>query len=193
MERPILFSAPMVRAILDGKKTQTRRVVRAAPENADSVERQQNPYTGRQFFRFGIPGAMTAGFVCPYGQPGDRLWVRETWAHDALTLEQCRAAHEDMMGGGVSYGPYYRATEVAPDTLHWRSPRFMPRWASRLALEVTNVRVERLQDISDDDAREEGVENRGAFAELCESIDGAGSCDANPWVWVVEFKRVGVP
>jgi len=85
------------------------------------------------------------------------MWVRETWTHDAPDLETCRAAYEDA-SPGIGYGPYYRATEVAQDTLKWRPAIFMPRWASRITLEIAKVRVQRLQEISDDDARAEGVD-----------------------------------
>jgi hypothetical protein len=123
-ERPILFSAPMVRAILDGRKTQTRRLA-----------------TGRGN---------------SYGERGDRLWVRETWAHDGPSLDAVRTAHEDAMAS-LGYGPYYRATEVAPDTLRWRPSIHMPRWASRITLEVTDVRVQRLHEITEEDAIAEGA------------------------------------
>ena len=113
------------------------------------------------------------------------------------------------MGDG-RYGPYYLATESAPDTLHWKPSIHMPRWASRITLEVTGVRVERLQDISEADAIAEGVTGvssggvtlftttgvncfqaaKDAYAALWELINGPGSWDANPWVWVVEFKRI---
>lgn len=163
----------------------------------------------------------------PYGQPGDRLWVREAWAHDAPDLETARTRHEDVMGGGVTYGPYYRATEGEPDTLRWRPSIHMPRWASRIILEVTGVRVERLQAISEADALAEGIEKSHidiakrqrwkiydftdgpdgyaevrycgpthtlsplrSYESLWLNINGPGSWNANPWVWVIEFKRV---
>lgn len=189
-DRPILFSKPMVRAVLAGTKTQTRRAVKHPllkdlPRIIDMGD--------------GWWGNEAAQARCPYGQPGDRLWVREAWSHDAESLEQCRASAEDAMGGGA-YGPYYRATEVAPDTLSWKPSIHMPRWASRITLEVTGVRVERLQDISEADAVAEGVKNSlhlpgGRFAtenyaHLWWTINGDGSWEANPWVWAVEFKRV---
>jgi len=207
-ERPILFSKPMVRAVLAGTKTQTRRAVKhPLLKDLPRIIDMGDGWWGNE-------GAQAR---CPYGQPGDRLWVREAWSHDAESLEQCRASAEDAMGGGA-YGPYYRATEVAPDTLSWKPSIHMPRWASRITLEVTDVRVERLQDISEADAKEEGIERtrRGdmwrtyrpdcvqhwntdaelghkmassSYASLWESINGPESWAANPWVWVVEFKR----
>ena len=173
-ERPILFSGPMVRALLDGRKTQTRRVVKPQPDAALGD----------------LPGAAwNAGFVnvsCPYGAPGDTLWARETW-------------------GPFEGGFIYRADEgpnVKPDDGRWHPSIHMPRWASRLTLHIKSVRVERLQEISEADALAEGCtaklaeeapaldEARQDFRELWESINGPGSWDANPWVWVVEFKRV---
>lgn len=206
-ERPILFSAPMVRAILAGTKLQTRR----AAKGVNFVSSGGAPLNFTDDDIKAVP--------CPYGQPGDRLWVREAWSHDAESLDHCRASAEDAMGGGA-YGPYYRATEVAPDTLSWKPSIHMPRWASRIMLEITGVRIERLQDISKADALAEGVEawragwdektaataflhgtqartktNDGAIAQrlyylLWEQINGPGSWDVNPWVWVVEFKRI---
>jgi len=201
-ERPILFSAPMVRALLDGSKTQTRRVVKPQPE-WDGKWFQWGGHKPNSKYGACAGNSLSTTFwmldACPYGKPGDRLWVRETWAHDAESVEQCRAAHEDAMGGGT-YGPYYRATESAPDTLHWRPSIHMPRWASRITLEVTGVRIERLQDISEADAKTEGwpvhmpSDPRGYtspkqwYAMLWNAINGPESWAKNPWVWVVEFK-----
>lgn len=199
-----MFSAPMVRAILGGQKSQTRRVVKLPSGHMWAVPAD---YDGQIIYK-GAHNEFHNEFPvdelkCPYGRPGDRLWVREAWAHDAESLEQCRASHEDAMGGGA-YGPYYRATEVAPDTLRWRPSIHMPRWASRINLEVTGVRVERLQDISGADALAEGIKERGTYPHdsdpeeidrteyrrLWESINGSGSWAANPWVWVIQFKKV---
>jgi hypothetical protein len=187
-ERPIIFSAPMVRAILDGSKTQTRRVVKW-PAWA-----QPHPEVFARDLRDGqevwyVPGDDQPSKVmrCPYGQPGDRLWVREAW----LTVDGESA--------------FYRA-DYAPDAkgerdhgVSWRSAMFMPRWASRITLEVTGIRVERLQDISEKDANAEGVKHslhlpggrfaRENFAHLWWTIHGDESWEANPLVWVVEFKR----
>ena len=172
--RPIIFSALMVRALLDGRKTQTRRIVKWLDGNLEPK----------------------AGYSI-----GDRLWVRETWAHDAPSLETCRVAFEDAYPGGITYGPYYRATETAPDTLRWRSPIHMPRWASRLTLTVTAVRVERVQDISEDDAEAEGIEpilvppdGGGAphvegFRAIWQTLHSrdAWTWAQNPWVTAISF------
>lgn len=208
-ERPILFSAPMVRVILDGSKTQTRRVCKPANENALSYV--VGPFEERPDLKEGLFGDEDGDltFQCPYGQPGDRLWVRETFALD---------------DNGHNEWPVYRADGAALPVLpHTRNPArwvpsiHMPRWASRILLEIVSVRVERLNDIGDADATAEGIKGRKvrsgrtpapvtvyglgtdddwcatathAFQVLWEDINGAGSWDANPWVWVVEFKRI---
>lgn len=203
-QRPILFSTPMVRALLAGSKTQTRRALKVLPPPGTfQVSTYNHPDPRPHFFAWQeLPheAAMIAddwAFPCPYGQPGDQLWVREAWSHDAESLEHCRASYEDAMGPG-SYGPYYRATESAPDTLRWKPSIHMPRWASRITLEITAVRVERLQDIGEADAKAEGMmcsahplrDCRMEYADLWEQLNGSGAWRANPWVWVVEFKRV---
>jgi hypothetical protein len=202
-ERPIIFTGPMVRALLEGSKMQTRRAVKHAEFQPSETEGYDWQFRDKHM-RWQDQTAAQMMARCPYGVLGDCLWARETWSHDAQSLEQCRAAHEDMMSGG-SYGPYYRATESAPDTLSWRSPIHMPRWASRITLEVTAVHVERLQDISEADARNEGAEPNDGYAGpekdrakgwikgyriLWEQINGPGSWGLNPWVWVIEFKRI---
>jgi hypothetical protein len=184
-ERPIIFSALMVRAILEGRKTVTRRVLKfnAAGRAA---------YFGKQWHR--DDPDITKG--CPYGQSGDRLWVRETFLQLAAGPFVYRADSDSMM---ALSGP-------------WHPSIHMPRQASRITLEVTGVRVERLDAISAVDAEAEGLRRfpfedsfawalrdgdtsgyatpTGAFRNLWESINGAGSWNANPWVWVVEFMRV---
>ena len=165
----------MVRAILDGRKTVTRRIVKARDlEWMDVHQGLREPDNAER---------------CPYGQPGgDRLWVRETWAaphaYDHLPP---RLIPQDAR-------IHYAATEDRGGLL-WRPSIHMPRWASRITLEITGVRVERLQDISEADAISEGTPFPcggwvGGYQKLWESIPGPGSWDLNPWVWVVEFKRV---
>lgn len=198
-ERPILMSGPMVRAILDGRKTQTRRVVKPQPTfvNAEAL------YVIQEF-----PDEPHREIDCPYGKVGDRLWVKETF---------CTPFTIGAPGQGQKIR--FRASHVEDGfTYKWRPSIFMPRWASRITLEIVSVRVERLQHISEEDAIAEGVEplrklapqmphhwksyrlsGDGTFCEatawdsyrtLWESINGNGSWAANPWVWVVEFKRV---
>lgn len=209
-ERPILMSAPMVRATLDDSKTQTRRIVKPQPREASP-----GPGIRAALFRPGdfvwpdkVPGCSTisckphgpdgwAEENSPYGKPGDRLWVREDWAphpQDTSTVFY-RATVEAEPGFPVWSGP-------------WRPSIQMPRWASRITLEITGVRVERLQDISDTDAVAEGIglnpsavgvsmtfpqgesACRAAFRVLWKSIKGPESWATNPWVWVIEFRRI---
>lgn len=182
-ERPILFSGEMVRAILEGRKTMTRRVIKPQPAG-----------------EWAAPGKT----ACPYGQPGDRLWVRETWRKTNWTDEPNRG----------EWRVFWRATEKEDSRNNglWRPSIHMPRWASRILLEVVSVRVERVQDISEEDARAEGVEwqnerpcwvnyldredwsptARDSFRTLWDSINAKRGYgwDANPWVWVVEFKKI---
>lgn len=180
-ERAILFSGPMVRAILAGTKTQTRRLLRPQPPEALADTVHYDRATG---------GAMWASFhgdhgvSCPYGQPGDRLWVRETW--------WCAAPHESD-----GYPVRYRASAgvVMDVSAPWRPSIFMPRWASRLTLEVTGVRVELLQEISVDDCWAEGLQldvavpAKTQYARLWDSINAKRAPWAsNPWVWVISFK-----
>lgn len=148
-ERPMLFSAPMVRAILEGRKTQTRRVVKGCVEEAGEYS----------FHRYEL-GHMPC---CPYGVPGDRVWVRETfhhgdaWFDDApgLSWKNC---HRDGKCTWVDYASTYESdTHEKERAFAWKPSIFMPRWASRLTLEIESVRVERLNDISERDALAEGV------------------------------------
>ena len=202
-ERPILFSGAMVRAILEGKKTQTRRVV--FTEQARRHDKAHRECWGADGYdvitasgeglcrREWRPDLIKSWVVCPYGQPGDRLWVRETWNY------------ADYDGALAPYSGYEYAASVAPGYVpeggRWRPSIHMPRRASRLLLEVTDVRAERVQDISHEDARAEGVQDVDEasyyaianFRRLWDSINGArpgGAWADNPWVWVVEFRRV---
>lgn len=197
-ERPIIFSGEMVRAILNGRKTQTRRVVkdqfRKIPHGVVSRRSDDWVHTYSTEFRLYLDV-----IKCPYGVPGDRLWVRET--HIQYADGRCiyKADHNDLDAAGL--GGMYGG---------WRPSIHMPRSASRLLLEVTDVRVERVQDISEEDAKTEGVASVGAcfrnysapdmpfefartsFFTLWDSINAERGYgwDANPWVWVVEFKVV---
>ncbi|MCY1263098.1 hypothetical protein D9M68_123650 [compost metagenome] len=224
VERPILFSGAMVRAILDGRKTQTRRIVKLPHSNPLGVWEPTTfggPNGGRTAdggtipLQGGIWHTRTGDCLAsPYGLPGDRLWVRETWQHS-----------------NHPFGPYepdclafYRADylddPLGPDLersadgirRQWRPSIHMPRAACRLALEITGVRVERLNDCSEQDAAAEGVtpispgaapciDDRArhygseptavsAFASLWDSINGAGAWETNAWVWAIEFKRI---
>ena len=202
-ERPILFSAPMVRAILKGRKTQTRRIMKKLPCQCNAFEPEEMPSISPEGWQMsGHSGRWWCQCCtsyqdaknCPYGQPGDRLWVRETWRlYDSLVECACYDACKCSRHHGK---PLYRAS--LPDNEGpWKPSIHMPRWASRITLEVVSVRVERLQDISRGDCIAEGcplpnisrITNVVAwYRSLWETINGPGSWAANPWVWVVEFK-----
>ncbi len=200
-ERPLLFSAPMVRAILEGRKTQTRRVVKPQPEYKS---------VGAAFaswvFKGGLlyPNAREEVLaLCPYGQPGDQLWVRET---TIITPKHWNdgADYTHIDSDGDKRIVKYLATspnrEAADDYKLKATPSiFMPRWASRITLDLTVVRVERLNKISDADCLAEGVDPlprnclvsiQASYAAIWEAINGPGSWDRNPWVWVLDFAVV---
>lgn len=216
-ERPILFSAPMVRALLAGTKTQTRRTMGRQPYDGATVtvehfrqtviDRHGEEQPGPEVFGAWW-GDGEYGLRCPYGQPDDRLWVRE-----AVAEEYGWCDHPEMPGCPDErwhIGWHYRA-DGEPDrnslegTLtDWKPSIHMPRWASRITLEITEVRVERLQDISEVDAIAEGLTQTAngswlpgpcdhpewAYHQLWDQINGPGSWDANPWVWVLSFRRI---
>ncbi|WP_449102146.1 hypothetical protein [Pseudomonas extremaustralis] len=213
-ERQILFIAPMVRAILSGQKTVTRRTVKPQPTLETDEWVLDAGGTGTWMGSGPSPATggtrQTWGWAnCPYGKPGDRLWVREAWVADAQVNE---VAPRDLSQGEPILYPAdgdMRQTGcslIAPGKT--RPSIHMPRWVCRILLEITDVRVERLQDISGDQAEAEGVDAAmcqqhletspsrfeckeaviHGFAGLWQST--GGDWDTNPWVWVVEFKRV---
>ncbi|EQB8080735.1 hypothetical protein ACYRDJ_003111 [Yersinia enterocolitica] len=190
-EKPILFNSEMVNAILSGRKTQTRRVMKdqpevIPPEDECGVPGYWIPYNaGKTMVRNEM---MT--IACPLGMRGDQLWVREEFAAGLCTESTLayRATHktEDLEEG---WG----------ETIKWTPSIHMPRWASRINLLITGIRVERLNDISDADASAEGCKISSMqsgeclsdmFARLWKSIYGDESWLANPWVWVIEFERM---
>jgi hypothetical protein len=202
-ERPILFSASMVNAILAGTKTQTRRIVKA----------KGTPFASASgaFIDMDASAQQIRALPCKYGEPGDRLWVRETWYCDHFDCQvgpyiQPNGWEEllyykarDDAGGGMTWTGFSGEKMRNP----WRPSIHMPRWASRITLEIEDVRVERLQKISEADATAEGAFAGArkfgqipiepavfAFKDLWESIHGPGSWAANPWVWVVCFRHV---
>jgi len=206
--RPIIFSGPMVRAILDGRKTQTRRVVKPQPKTAGLAGVYADPYNHGPEWAFWLPdNRMTEPrtWACPYGLPGDRLWVRETWAVGACA-DGIKPRGLDPKTWLVDNGGlWYPADETVPRQPisprgRLRPPMFMPRWASRITLEVVGVRVERVREISDMDAVAEGMapalvsakDPLGEFFTLWDSINAKRGFPAalNPWVWVIEFKRI---
>lgn len=239
--RPILFSGDMVRALLDGRKTQTRRALKIQPSNGWEFGTASNeeiilgaitsshPKKGRfgAFIRREIwegAGKFQHDVIaCPCGRPGDLLWVRETFISgfefddNGMPTEQERTWYR--ANGDLDFW-YDGGSDFPKENIPWRPSIHMPRWASRLTLRITNVRVERLQDMegqhpNESDAIAEGVnaihhgdgdyyysafrqephpENwcdpTDAFRELWESINGPESWTANPWVWVIEFEVI---
>jgi hypothetical protein len=220
-ERPILFSAPMVRAILEGRKTQTRRVVKpnrscelADPQQCRRVTMKSSPADGvwAHFSREENTNH-DDDIAPPLGQPGDRLWVRETFAVHGQAENRIYARGEGHAWGSPIYAADHGASwnPRCEGFTAWRPSIHMPRWASRITLEITGVRVERLHDIGKDgrkarDVLAEGITPEAiasngqwyhvddapaiTFGGLWESINGEGSWAANPWVWVYEFQRI---
>lgn len=196
-EKPIIFGAPMIRALLAGTKTQTRRLVKPQP-GLSAPYRACCDWENHYKIWVAVDDGDSRWWKCPYGVPGDRLWVRETWC--------------PRSGGRLAMDevciPRYRADgELRPEWgFRWRSPIHMPRWASRITLEITGVRVERVQDITHRDCVAEGwpgtdekrtwIEAIGDgddaciewYADLWDSINGKWSWKANPFVWRMEFK-----
>ncbi|HBT2174851.1 hypothetical protein [Klebsiella pneumoniae] len=229
-ERGVIFNGEMVRAILDGRKTQTRRPIKWKQTRFTEIGEREDgskwPWSedAEHAFDFWHP--------CPFGSVGDRIWVRETFQGPLFDFDLMDSYCKDSTPFEKSEFCVYKADGVpapefydADDELHccWRPSIHMPRWASRILLEITDVRVERLNSISPEDAESEGLECTNftgfgdepglpsypepdvyfdplkkqwkeyppeAFAGLWESIYGEGSWQANPWVWVIEFKRV---
>lgn len=189
-ERPIIFCGPMVRAIIDGRKTQTRRLVKPQPVPVRGEAKHAHWSWRGGFFALRMyPNNSTMLEHCPYGKPGDRLYVRETWAHDGPDLATVRARLEDAMPA-VTCGPYYRATEFAPDTLRWRPSIHMPKWASRIKLEVVSTRIERLKEITEADAKAEGAEPADCCIAYYHGFAKRAPWDSNPWVWCISFRRL---
>lgn len=246
-ERPILFSSAMVRAILEGRKTQTRRVINPQPRSTcctgGVIDKPISPtdiwhlagYENTWGFRSSSTGvALSGAWKCHYGQPGDRLWVRETYRIASINARTASQFWTIQFKEGFGVLPHpqperelflplverdeFTESNTGIDFGKWRPSIHMPRWASRITLEVVSVRVERLQDISDDDAVAEGVKDlchcgdyvqdhgyhsghgavsmpgyaRDEFSGLWDSINAKRgySWESNPWVWVIEFKRV---
>lgn len=236
----ILFSAPMVRALLEGKKTQTRRIIKAKKHKLErqayifKIDRVEQDTDGTySLYAPKDSGRRELFYKCPYGEPGDRPWVRETWrpvswypnsyvvqfmadlknididVPDTSNGEEwidrmLQRCSDECIAAGIEADDdgMFQWEEDSENPIKWRSPIFMPRWASRITLEITEVRVQRLQEISEEDAAAEGVEPAklyisdecgpfvAAYSTLWDSINGAGSWDANPWVWAVSFKVV---
>lgn len=212
-ERPILFSGAMVRAVLKGRKTVTRRMIKPSMRSADTQFElhQEQDGSWRPMHTFDESSMDHLGtehpIACPYGQVGDRLWVRESFA--------------DLQGTGIEHRPdpagplqrYAFAADSPPGSasdearkdfgIKWKPSIHMPRAVCRILLEITGLRVERLQAITTEQLIAEGLQTRlrehdaecdlqHQWKELWASLNGEESWDANPWVWVVEFKRIEV-
>lgn len=211
-ERPILFSGPMVRAILEGRKTQTRRVLKY--EHFHGCLTGDCPHQKQDECDACL--AEYANTECPYGVPGDRLWVRESWAltgdrlidpclvyrADNAQLPICKhkGGHDLWYPDGCS-DPITSSELIKPDLSHlgWRVSIHMPRWASRITLDITDVRVQLVQEISAFDAIDEGVQRQEApydarepFRDLWDSINAKRGFgwETNPWVWALTFKKI---
>jgi hypothetical protein len=233
-ERPILFSVPMVRALLEGRKTQTRRAIKTFRCGGldNCVRLSTGGYAELQDEGLGYHPVGTEWKLapserindwCPYGSPGERLWVRETYAIMSTDGHTASVAYRERMPAGKTLADTdggLDLIELSTDELiwadahidgeRWRPSIFMPRWASRITLEITEVRVQRLQEITEDDAKAEGAEwygfadlkpngdlrdgesvaYRAGFHDLWQSINGEESWKSNPWVWAITFKAV---
>lgn len=225
-ERGMIFNAEMVRALLSGRKTQTRRIMKPQPEPcprgghwwpSNVFKTMLHVEDEMQNGKGGWGGLV--GDACPFGAVGDRIWVRETWgvvshafSDDGLMIDwvpdrPATAIHEMPFGNGYYSGYAIYAADgdftwgdddgYEDGRSCWKPSIHMPRAASRILLEITDVRVERLRSMSQDDSRAEGViaasgpmEAGLAFRELWDSIYGEESWKANPWVWVIKFKRI---
>lgn len=213
-ERPILFNGAMVRAIREGRKTVTRRALKVQPH----IDGSGNFCVGNSNYGQDLDGRpVTKHFAkqhCPYGKPGDRLWVRETWFCDhfeVMSGPYRQPADLDLAAAREDGTLVYAADDLTPYEAEqpvWKPSIHMPRWACRLLLEITAVRVERLQDITAAQAEAEGVDAAMCRRYLetspsrheCKAAaihgfaglwaDTGGDWASNPWVWVVEFQRV---
>jgi hypothetical protein len=198
-ERPIIFNAAMVRALLDGRKTMTRRIVK--PQPPDNY--QMFSHLDLDGWRYGGCDYKD-GIVerCPYGQPGDRLWVREAWAAE-IHMDHLPPRDIPELSKIWLLSIDEHEADHDPEAGRWRPGMFMPRWASRILLEITNVRVERVQEISESDSIAEGCHvgvgagnwrnARHRFEDLWDSINGSKpgcSWSSNPWTWCISFKRI---
>jgi len=198
--RHILFSAPMVRALLEGRKTQTRRIAARRLQSSTMVS---SPFEVMNLLKEETVGDFwyfdEEACKCPYGVVGDRLWVREAHWMDRRDQSLAVMAVDGFVvaKNGIETGNIIDVASLRQNRFWKLLPSiYMPRWASRITLEIADIRIERLNDISEEDAHSEGVLQVASdfccahFRELWEKINGKGSWDLNPWVWVIEFRRV---
>lgn len=237
-ERPIIFNADMVRTVLDGRKTQTRRIIQSPAKNMQAAGQKVIDYRepgdkwyGEHVFSMRNQSGTWCDYTkeqflakCPFGEVGDRLWVKETWSvvshafdDDGLMIDYvpdrpAKAVHEKPFGRGYYSGHAIYAADggftwgdddgCVDGRSCWKPSIHMPRWASRITLEITGVRVERLHAITLGDICKEfgcglydfqpATYGFTVWEELWKSIYGDDSWQANPWVWVIEFKRLEV-
>jgi len=193
-ERPILFSPQMVNAILDGKKTMTRRIIKSKTGlfeiNSANYEHDAAHYYHCRTVTLLDDNEKGIGTLfCPYGRIGDILWVRETY----------RIINHSGTGSKFFYKADACQQDLKDKTIKWKPSIFMPKYASRIRLRITDIKVERLRDIYEGDAYKEGVrplQNQsaiGTFYELWQQINGDGSWEENPWVWVISFETLKTP
>lgn len=205
-DKPIIFSAPMVRATLDGRKTQTRRIIpfNRHPEHTTLMNHpqwagphetcwmdQSDPVGGGYVIRRGYPVGTRLWVKEAWWRPVDFFYPRGPWKRGGTTFVRYAVddAHTAINMDRAQYDQIMRMKPGKKSSLH------MPRWASRITLEVTDVRVQRLQEISEEDAIAEGVTSGGAlalplFEAIWKKINGPGSWAANPWVWAYTFRRI---
>lgn len=208
--RPILFSGAMVRGILEGRKGQTRRVIKPQPpakaRDAGVIWSLRDEANGQWCWLdsadFDEASFLGDWFRCPYGVEGDHLWVRETWKEATEFMSEATGPKDVRFAASVS--------EAEWATTKWRSSIHMPRWASRITLKVTRVRIKRLHEITEEQSVAEGVEHdehgwklynkhlgkaicaataRQSYISLWDQINGKGAWNENPWVWAVAFER----
>lgn len=213
-ERPLPMRPHEVKAVLRGEQTQFRRICKHQPEHVWGYGVHQSDKVFRAHVRFPGESQPDPYIKCPYGKPGDQLWVKETWCRrfeepngfvynpdgylDPSCCHYAADGYEVKCVDGDGFTEYRKDGRMKSP---WTPSIHMPRWASRIQLEITNVRVERLNAISEDDCEAEGYEfipwgeqpepdAHGWYRDLWESIHGKGSWQLNPWVWVVEVKQV---
>ncbi|WP_130835341.1 hypothetical protein [[Erwinia] mediterraneensis] len=216
-ERPILFSEQRVRALLIGQQTQTRRIMKTQSfgpgqdhhEGVHAFDVSANHLHG-----YKLMSMSDISYHCPYGKPGDILWVRETWRGPMVPEDKVCAYERDPVAFRTPEFCQYRADSAGLDhnpeaeQFGWQTAIHMPRWASRINLEITAVRAQKIQDITDDEIMAEGVQTdthflnnfftmsmnaespKEAYRKAWQKQYGATSWEVNPWVWVIEFRHV---
>ena len=215
-ERPIIFSGPMVRAILDGLKSQTRRIIKleefqeSTTPGYDYAFRKRGCWQDVRLKDMLAPPRGNYPFRCPYGVVGNHLWVRESYCYEMVegryVYNEYGNPHTFYRADGIDIASvdedgFQKWRKDGMEASPWIPSIHMPRWASRITLEITDIRPQRLQEISEEDAKAEGIDydpsapaalsHRTSFAHLWDSINSKRSpWNENPWVWVIDFKRI---